>query len=148
LRPTSESRNLNGLTITLVEDSACASEAIRLLAQVQGGRVRRADTLGAARRHIALYRPNAVVVDIGLPDGSGMDLIRELAAMPEPRPAIVAISGGDPADWTEAALAAGAGAVLAKPLGGAEELAAAIRAAMPSDLPVETAPDLKIARTG
>ncbi len=123
---------LAGLTITLVEDSKTASDAIRLLALTGGARVRRADTLTAARRHVALYRPHAVIVDLGLPDGDGIDLIRELAVVPGPRPAVVAISGRDPSSWADAAREAGAGAMLAKPIANVEQLRSAIAQAMPS----------------
>ena len=31
-----------------------------------------------AHKHLAMYRPDLVIVDVGLPDGSGVDLIAEL----------------------------------------------------------------------
>ena len=65
---------LFAVTILLVEDSRSASEAIRLFAAESGARVRRADSLHAASRHLAIYRPNVVMVDLGLPDGDGMAL--------------------------------------------------------------------------
>ena len=49
---------LFAVTILLVEDSRSASEAIRLYAAESGARVRRADSLHAASRHLAIYRPN------------------------------------------------------------------------------------------
>ncbi len=131
LSPLPEPGPLAGLTITLVEDDKPASDAFRLLALTGGARVRRADTLTSARRHVALYRPHVVIVDIGLPDGNGLDLIRDLAGMTAPRLAVVAISGGDPSEWASAAREAGAGAVLAKPIRGVEQLRAAIAEAMP-----------------
>ena len=75
---------LFAVTILLVEDSRSASEAIRLFAAESGARVRRADSLHAASRHLAIYRPNVVMVDLGLPDGDGMALIRHLAARLDP----------------------------------------------------------------
>ena len=62
---------LFAVTILLVEDSRSASEAIRLYAAESGARVRRADSLHAASRHLAIYRPSVVMVDLGLPDGDG-----------------------------------------------------------------------------
>ena len=107
---------LFAVTILLVEDSRSASEAIRLYAAESGARVRRADSLHAASRHLAIYRPNVVMVDLGLPDGDGMALIRHLASASTPIDAIVALSGYDRADWQGEAIEAGAAACLAKPI--------------------------------
>lgn len=113
-RPATAERPLLGLTVLLVEDSRFASEAMRLLCLRSGARIRRADCLRSAHRHLATYRPGVVVVDMGLPDGSGADLIREIKAMAAPAPAVIGLSG-DP-DSEVAALQAGADAFLAKPL--------------------------------
>ena len=68
-------------------------EAIRLLCLRSGARIRRADSLASAHRHLRVYRPSIVIVDMGLPDGSGLDLIREMdAARPRVR-IVLAISG-------------------------------------------------------
>lgn len=111
---------LTGVTIILVEDSRCASEALRLMAVSSGARLRRADTLEAAHRHLKVYRPNAVIVDIGLPDGDGLTLIREIAETVKPCPGLIATSGGDQRDWQDAARFAGAGSILPKPVAGIE----------------------------
>ena len=110
-------RPLLGLTVLVVEDSRFASEAVRLLCIRSGARIRRADSLIAAHRHLQVYRPSVVIVDLGLPDGSGIDLIAELAtADPANRPVILASSGADGEDQGSQALAAGADDFLAKPI--------------------------------
>jgi CheY-like chemotaxis protein len=108
------SRPLLGLTILVVEDSRFACEAMRLLCLRSGARIRRADCLKSARRHLQVYRPTVIVVDLGLPDGSGSDLIEELAHT-VPRVGVILGTSGD--DFAEdAAIAAGADGFLAKPV--------------------------------
>lgn len=107
---------LFAVTILLVEDSRSASEAIRLMASESGARVRRADSLHAAARHLAVYRPQVTMVDLGLPDGDGLGLIRHLAGASPPYRGILALSGHDRADWQAKAMAAGAAGCLAKPI--------------------------------
>lgn len=113
-QPATADRPLQGKTVLVVEDSRFASEAIRLLCLRSGARIRRADSLASAHRHLRVYRPSIVIVDMGLPDGSGADLIRELAAEACRVPVILAISGDDSAH--AAALKAGADHFLTKPL--------------------------------
>ncbi|WP_323007584.1 response regulator [Pseudorhodobacter sp.] len=105
---------LSGVTVLAVEDSRFASEALRLLCQRSGARLRRAETLAAARHHLAVYRPDVVLVDLGLPDGNGVDLIRELAKNGAGASVVLAISG-DPDGWS-AAMRAGAAGFLEKPV--------------------------------
>ncbi len=107
-------RPLLGLTVLVIEDSRYACEAMRLLCLRSGARIRRADTLRSARRHLQVYRPSVAIIDLGLPDGSGTDLIRELAQA-SPRPEVILGTSGD--DTGEAAaMAAGADGFLAKPV--------------------------------
>ncbi|MFB9151413.1 response regulator [Roseovarius ramblicola] len=107
-------RPLLGLTILVVEDSRFASEALRLMCLRSGARIRRADSLGAAWRHLQVYRPSAIIIDAGLPDGSGLDLVAALARAQPRIGTILAMSGTVGMD--EAARAAGADGFLAKPL--------------------------------
>ncbi|WP_183154115.1 response regulator [Paracoccus siganidrum] len=107
-------RPLTGLTLLVVEDSRFASEAVRLLCLRSGARIRRADCLRSAARHLQTYRPAVVIVDLGLPDGDGAGLIRQIARA-EPRVPVVLGMSGDP-DAQAAAMAAGADGFLAKPV--------------------------------
>ncbi len=113
-RPATAKRPLLGLTVLVVEDSRFASEAIRLLCLRSGARIRRADCLAHAERHLKVYRPGVIIVDIGLPDGSGLALIERLAAT-TPRVEVILGTSGDDGGET-AALAAGADGFLAKPV--------------------------------
>lgn len=107
-------RPLLGLTALVVEDSRYACEAMRLLCLRSGARIRRADCLRSARRHLQVYRPSTVIIDLGLPDGSGADLISELANATPRVAVILGMSGDDGGEAT--ALEAGADGFLAKPI--------------------------------
>ncbi len=107
-------RPLVGQTVLVVEDSRFASEALRLLCLRSGARIRRADSIRAARRHLRVYRPSTIIVDLGLPDGNGLDLIEDLS---HANPRICAILATSGEDWAaDAAIAAGADGFLAKPI--------------------------------
>lgn len=110
---------LQGLTVLAVEDSRFASDALRLMCQRAGARLRRAETLDAARAHLRTYRPDVVIVDLGLPDGRGEALIRDLVLSARRPSVILGTSGAE--GGCRAALAAGADGFLDKPF---ESLAA------------------------
>lgn len=124
-------RPLLGLTVLVVEDSRYASEAMRLMCLSSGARIRRADCLRSARRHLQVYRPSVVVIDIGLPDGSGLDLIAELDRATPRVGAILALSGDD--HMRSAALVAGADSFMAKPATALGAFQQAVLAALPKD---------------
>jgi CheY-like chemotaxis protein len=122
---------LFGVTILLVEDSRSASEVLRLYAAECGARHRRADSLQAASRHLAIYRPQVVIVDLGLPDGDGLALIEHLANASIPFGAIVATSGMDPVEWEARTRAAGAHACLSKPISSLRDFQACMLSVLP-----------------
>ncbi|MBY5934870.1 response regulator [Tateyamaria omphalii] len=107
-------RPLLGLTVLVIEDSRYACEAMRLLCLRSGARIRRADTMRAARRHLQVYRPSVAIVDLGLPDGNGADLIRDLATAAQRPDVILGISGDS--DSEIRALDAGADGFMEKPV--------------------------------
>ncbi|SMC64703.1 response regulator [Primorskyibacter flagellatus] len=124
-------RPLLGLTVLVVEDSRYACEAMRLMCLRSGARLRRADCLKSARRHLQVYRPSVAIVDMGLPDGSGADLIAEMAGAMPRVDVILAISGDDFAETV--AIAAGADGFLAKPLSGVSLFQSAVLAHLPAE---------------
>lgn len=106
-------RPLLGLTVLVVEDSLFACDAMRLMCLRSGARIRRADCLRSARRHLTVYRPSVVIVDLGLPDGSGLELIKDMAAATPRVGSILGASGSEAVE--EQVMAAGADGFLAKP---------------------------------
>lgn len=127
----SATRPLLGQTILVVEDSRYACDAMRLMCLHSGARIRRADCLRSARRHLQIYRPSVIVVDMGLPDGSGASLIAELAQA-SPRISVILGMSGDDCTETEA-LEAGADGFLAKPLNSLASFQTTILRNLPED---------------
>jgi CheY-like chemotaxis protein len=127
-------RPLLGLTILVIEDSRFACEAMRLRCLRSGARIRRADCLRSARRHLQVYRPSVAMIDLGLPDGNGVDLISELAEAQPRVEALIATSGD--LHFEGEALAAGADAFLPKPV----TSLAAFQELVLSTLPAERQP--------
>lgn len=124
-------RPLLGLTVLVVEDSRYACEAMRLLCLRSGARIRRADCIRSARRHLQVYRPSVVVVDMGLPDGNGADLIEELAQAETEKSVVLATSGDDSLE--SEAIAAGAQGFLGKPITSLAVFQQMVLAALPAD---------------
>lgn len=121
---------LLGMTVLVVEDSRFACEAMRLLCLRSGARIRRADCLKSAHRHLQTYRPSVVIVDLGLPDGSGADLITDLVRMSPRAPVILGTSGD--AEGRAQAMAAGADGFLDKPIESLIAFQRVVLAALPA----------------
>jgi CheY-like chemotaxis protein len=128
-RPTAD-RPLLGQAVLVVEDSRHAGETMRLMCLRGGARVRRADSLRSAEKHLAVYRPSIALVDLGLPDGDGLSLIRRLKEGPLSVSALLAVSG-DPGLQADA-LDAGADDFLAKPFGSIAAFHTAILSRLPA----------------
>lgn len=121
-------------TLMLVEDSRYASEVMRLYARMLGMRLRRAADMATAQAHLRLYRPDILLIDLGLPDGRGEDLISQICAMPHRPPLIIATSGEG--GRAKAALAAGADLFLEKPLPDIAQFRALLVDHFPQPLPL------------
>lgn len=130
-RPPTARRPLLGLTVLVVEDSRFACEAVRLLCLRSGARIRRADSLAHAAKHLGVYRPSVLIVDVGLPDGSGLDLIQSCAAVATRIDVILGTSGDT--DIESAVLAAGADGFIAKPIASLSAFQSAILTHLPQD---------------
>ena len=115
----------NPARVLVVEDEAHIRRFVRLALQAEGHEVFEADTLQRGLIDAATRRPDLVVLDLGLPDGDGVDLIRDLRGW-SAMPVIVLSARGSERDKI-AALDAGADDYLVKPFG-AGELMARVRA--------------------
>ena len=111
--------------ILVVEDDAELRRIVRLILQAEGHEVHEADGVQRGLIEAGTRRPDLVLLDLGLPDGDGVDLIRELRKW-STAPVIVLSARTGEADKI-LALDAGADDYLIKPFG-AGELNARVRA--------------------
>lgn len=111
--------------ILVVEDEPAIADAIDYALSTEGMTVVRAGTLQAARAH--LRTTDLVVLDVGLPDGSGFDLCRELRTSSDV-PVIFLTSRADEIDRV-VGLELGADDYVVKPFS-PRELSARVRAVL------------------
>lgn len=126
-----QARCLDGVQIMLVDDSRSVSEAIRMMAIRSGARIRRADCLISARKHMTIFRPDVVIVDLGLPDGNGVDLAREIKENFDPVPGVLLVSASEEDVIAVATESASADGYLIKPIPGIVAFQNAVLAACP-----------------
>lgn len=107
--------DLRGLRVLVVDDDADTREGLRLALEIYGASVTTAESASAALAAFAAQRPDAIVSDIGMPGGTGLDLVRTLREQGGDVLAI-AISGYASREDRAAALAAGFSEHLTKPV--------------------------------
>ena len=102
------------VSVLVVDDDAVFRELAAEILAAQGLSVSgEADTLAAGAAVARRLRPDAALVDVTLPDGSGVELARDLAALPW-GPRIVLTSSDSAAVTEDVARSAGAVAFIAK----------------------------------
>ena len=105
----------------VLEDERQIRHFVRASLEEEGWQVFEADTVRQALVEAGTRRPDLVVADLGLPDGDGIDFIREFRTW-SGAPVIVLSARTDEADKVNA-LDAGADDFITKPFGVAELLA-------------------------
>ena len=99
--------------LVIDDDPAFRHLAVRMLEGIGLSVVGEADTVEAAGEAARALRPEAALVDVGLPDGSGVTLAVELAGLPW-GPRIVLTSNDRGAVSEELVRSSGAAAFIAK----------------------------------
>ncbi|MBC8011688.1 MAG: winged helix-turn-helix domain-containing protein [Burkholderiales bacterium] len=108
-------------TLLVIDDERQIRRLLRLVLEGAGYRVREAETAGAGLHEIATALPDGVILDLGLPDLDGVEVVRRLrewTALP-----VLVLSVRDAEDTKIAAPASSADDYLTKPFGSGELLA-------------------------
>ena len=108
-------KDMSTLTVTLVEDDAPIRAEFAAMIRAEPGLqlLAAVGSCADARRSFALSRPDVALIDLGLPDGDGTELIAELAATSKSTSILVVTVFGDEAHVVRA-LQAGAHGYLLK----------------------------------
>ena len=109
------------LTVLIVEDEQAIRRFVRAALEGEGYRVHEADTLRRGLLEAGTRKPDLIVLDLGLPDGDGVDFIRDLRTWSDVP--IIVLSARTTETDKVGALDAGADDYLTKPFGAAELLA-------------------------
>ena len=121
------------IRILVVDDEPPIRKLLRMGLGAQGYEVIDAPN-GKAALELLAQKPHLVILDLGLPDIDGLDLLRQLRQREEALPIVVLSSRGDEAGKV-AALDLGADDYVTKPFG-MDELLARMRAALRHQLQV------------
>lgn len=113
--------------ILVIEDEPEIRNVLRVLLEAESYRVVEADTAMRAEIEARSHKPDLLLVDLGLPDGDGLKVIRKVRGW-SPVPVIV-LSARTMEEQKIAALDAGADDYVTKPFS-APELLARVRAAL------------------
>ena len=98
----------------VVDDDSDSAETMAMLIANEGFTVATAGSLRDARRQMSLQEPDIVLLDLVLPDGSGMELFNDAKVLPNTE--VVLITGHASLDTSIQALRLGAADYLVKPM--------------------------------
>ena len=115
------------INVLIVEDEKAILRFLRVALEGDGLRVHEAQTLQRGLLEAATRKPDLVILDLGLPDGDGLDFIRDFRQWSQTP--IIVLSARSEEEDKIAALDAGADDYLSKPFG-IGELQARLRVAL------------------
>ena len=119
----------------IVDDDPATLSFLDELVAEEGFTTATAGSLQEARRQIALRRPDVVLLDLVLPDGSGMELFQDVECRESTE--IVLITGQASIETSVQALRLGAADYLVKPVSVKQLKSVLSRVARPTDLKAE-----------
>jgi DNA-binding NarL/FixJ family response regulator len=117
---------VSGPRVAIVDDHALFRAGVRSELQAHVDIAGEASTVDEAVALIATESPDVVLLDVHMPDGAGVEVIRRVSAGDGPAPCFLALSVSDAAEDVIAVIRAGARGYVTKTIS-APELADAIR---------------------
>ncbi|MBC8951924.1 DNA-binding response regulator in two-component regulatory system [Xenorhabdus sp. PB62.4] len=124
---TTHVRTIKNSTILIVEDEKEIRRFVRLALEGENWQVFECDTLKRGLIETATRKPDLLILDLGLPDGNGIDLIEDIRQWSDIP--IIVLSARDSEQDKVTALDCGADDYLSKPFG-INELIARVRVAL------------------
>lgn len=125
---------MSGLRVLVVEDDAAIRRLLDVTLARSGYRVIEAENARAALNALAIDKPDAVLLDLGLPDRDGLELV---PLIKQAGAALIVVSARDATEQKVTALDLGADDFVTKPFD-SEELRARLRTALRHRLVSET----------
>jgi two-component system KDP operon response regulator KdpE len=128
--------------LLIIDDEVQIRRLLRVTLEAAGYGVREADSGGVGISEVTFRRPDAIILDLGLPDMPGLEVLKRLREWSQVPVLILSVLGED--EKKIAALDSGADDYLTKPFSGGELLArirVMLRRNQPSD-------DLKVVKFG
>ena len=101
--------------VLVVDDDPNARELLRVYLTAKGYEVTEAETGGEGLRRVREDRPHLMLLDINLPDISGLDVLREAKAL-DPALGVIMVTGLQEEEVGREAMQAGAFDYITKPL--------------------------------
>lgn len=106
-----------GVRVMVVDDDRAVSDSTAMLLELEGHTVCVADTGQSALEQMPAFRPQVVLLDIGMKDMDGFEIVKRLRALPEGRDlCVVAVTGYADEKTRELALASGFTYFMVKPV--------------------------------
>jgi len=104
-------------TILIVEDDATVRDMLSLALTQQGFRVLKSDQVGAGFQLFLSKEPDLVVLDLDLPDGSGLDVCQKIrSSSARPKTPVIILTANSDLETKLSGLSYGADQYLVKPI--------------------------------